>query len=99
MMVLITEDRRLLLETLKLQAHNKKLELEQRVERLAECMRQKLNRISALAEEVKTMPRTKAATRKLAVARTELKALKSSLREDLKSWSHLCGMVLEPGAA
>jgi len=93
---LITEDRRLLLETLKQQAHNKKLELEQKVEQLAECMRQKLNRISALADEVKAMKKTQAAARKLAAARSELKALKVSLREDFKSWSRLCGAVLEP---
>lgn len=98
---LLTEDRRLLLETLRAQAHTKRLEMEQRVELLAASMRQKLNRISVLADELKSLKRQKeaAAVERLRAARSELRALKASLRQDWNAWSQLCGLVLKASPA
>jgi len=96
---LIKEDRRLLLETLTREAHTTKVGLEEKVNQLAERMRAKLHRIAELAEELRTLKRRKAGKFSVRAARRELRVLEQSLRRDWKSWSNLCGLVLQPAAA
>jgi stearoyl-CoA desaturase (delta-9 desaturase) len=92
---LISEDRRVLLESLAQHAHEKKQELEHKVEELAEALRTKLARIHELAEELKRS-RGRDAARPIGIVRTEFKILRESLRRDWKEWSRLCGSVLSP---
>jgi len=92
---LLSEDKRLLLTTLKRQAHDKKIELEEKIHQLADAMRAKLNRMHALAEQAKRHKRQKERAL-VRAARAELKSLKQSLRKDWKAWASLCGTVLEP---
>jgi stearoyl-CoA desaturase (delta-9 desaturase) len=89
---LLSEDRKLLLATLKRRAHDTKVELEQRIDQLATAMHEKLSRISALVERIKRLERGDA----LAAARRELRSLKRSMRRDRSAWSDLCGLVLQP---
>ena len=97
---LLHEDRKLLLEALKRHANSGKLELEARVQQLAECIQSKLGEVRSLSEELKRLKKTGSAARAvLELKRLELVELRRSLREDWRSWSALCGAVLEPLAA
>ncbi len=93
---LLNEDRRLLLATLREQAHQTKAELEQRINQLAECMHEKMNRISQLIEHRRELRKNRGERDRLRAIRRELKALKQSIQQDWKAWSHLSGMVLQP---
>ena len=93
---LLNEDRKLLLKLLKEQAQQTKIELESRVNQLFDAMHVKLNRISALVDQVKQLKRLRTERAALVAARNELKSLKQSMRQDWRDWSQLCGLVLEP---
>lgn len=96
---LLLEDRKLLLATLKSQAHSRKLEIEQRIEQLAAAMQEKLARISALVEERKKLKNAREQGR-LQTVRRELAALQQSFRQDWRNWGQLCRTVLaSPTAA
>jgi stearoyl-CoA desaturase (delta-9 desaturase) len=96
---LITEDRRMLLATLRQRAQSTRQELEEAVVQLSEAMRAKLNRTHALIEEIKELKGLERQKSKVRAARAELKQLKQSLRSDWKAWSQLCGQVLNPSPA
>lgn len=93
---LLMEDRKLLLTNLKRHAHIKKVELEQKINQLAECIHAKLNRTNALAEQIKQLRKRRSERATLDAIRRELKSLKQSIHQDWKAWSHLCGLVLDP---
>jgi stearoyl-CoA desaturase (delta-9 desaturase) len=93
---LLVEDKRLLLKTLTEQANTKKRELEQRVYQLADVIQVKLNRLAALADEHRKLRQGHADRGLLRESRARLHDLKRSLKHDWKSWSHLCGVVLDP---
>lgn len=96
---LINEDRKLLLRTLKEQAHGKKLELEQKIEQLSQAMQAKLARARVLAAEMRELRTRHAGTATVRKAlRSELRELKQSFRRDWETWSRLCGSILESGA-
>ena len=88
---LVLEDRRVLLERLKQRAESGRRELEHKIHRLADCIHEKLSRMHALAEELRMLKSRKAGK----AAREELRTLRRSLRRDWRSWSHLCGVVLD----
>ena len=96
---LLSEDRKLLLGTLREQAQKKKLELEHKVDELAAAMRVKLSRITQLAEELKSASHRRAARSTRLAVRAEFRALRASLRKDWKEWSRLCVVILEPSPA
>jgi len=95
---LLVEDKRLLLKTLTEQAHTKKRELEQRVYQLADAIQGKLNRLAALADEHRTLRKGRADRGLLRESRARVQVLKRSLKRDWKSWSRLCGVVLDLSA-
>lgn len=92
---LLQEDKKLLLDTLKERAHIKKLELEQTIHHLADCLQAKLSRLSLLVEEAKRLKRARAERATLRAVRRERKALHQSIRRDWRAWSRLCRAVLE----
>lgn len=96
---LVLEDQKLLLATLRERAHTKRVELEQRVNHLAEALHDKLSRISALVEEKRHLKRRKAERATLKAIRRELKTLRQSVRREWRAWSELCGTVLEGSPA
>ena len=96
---LLGEDCRLLLNTLKLQAHARTAELEQRVIQLSDHIRTKLTRIGQLAEELRKFDGRSGAREALEATKRELKDLQKSLRHDWKHWSRVCTLVLKPQAA
>lgn len=97
---LINEDRKLLLRTLKAQAHEKKLDLEHKIEHLSQAMQAKLARARELVAEMRKLRvRGGGASALRRAARAELRELKHSFRRDWESWSRLCGLILENGAA
>ncbi len=95
---LLAEDRRLLLETVKQRANSKKAELEQKILQLSEAIREKLNRVQGLADEIRKLKRGGAARERIKARLAELRRVKQSLRRDWRSWGRLCGVVLEPTA-
>ena len=96
---LLAEDRRVLLEAVKQVANSRKLELEQKIVQLSEAIREKLNRVHALANEVKKLRLGRVERARIRASLVELKGLKQSLRRDWRSWSRLHGAVLAPGAS
>ncbi len=95
---LLLEDRKMVLEALRRQAHRRKADLEARVEGLAACIQEKLGRITRLAEEAKTLKRMKAARATRKALRCELKRLRQSIRQDWRDWARLCGTILQPAS-
>jgi stearoyl-CoA desaturase (delta-9 desaturase) len=95
---LLVEDKKLFLQTLSDGAHERRKELEERVHQLHETMQEKIARIRELARDIKKMRRD-AQRQALATARSELKALKGSLRRDWESWWHLGGQILDAAPA
>ncbi len=98
---LLQEDRKLLLETLKDAAHQRRVELEARIHDLAELMQEKLQRLHALAEELRRARRARGreARERLDALRREIRQLQESLRGDWKSWRQVCGLVLDGAPA
>ena len=92
---LLMEDKKLLLATIRERAHVKKLELEHLIHGMAETLQTKLVQMRSLADELKKLERRKAERDTRRVLRRELKQLKQSLRQDWRSWSRLCGAVLD----
>jgi len=66
---------------------------------LSEAIREKLNRVHALANEVKKLRLGRVERARIRASLVELKGLKQSLRRDWRSWSRLHGAVLAPGAS
>jgi len=95
---LLAEDRRLLLDAAKRMANSKKAELEQKTLQLYEAIREKLNRVQALAEEVRSLKRSRVGRDRVRASLAELRRLRQSLRRDWQSWGQLCGMALQPEA-
>jgi stearoyl-CoA desaturase (delta-9 desaturase) len=95
---LLVEDKRLLLKTLTAQAHTKKLELEQRVYQLADAIYGKLNQLAKMADEHRKLRKQHADRGAVRESRARLAALKRSLKRDWRSWSQLCGAVLDGSA-
>jgi len=95
----LAEDRRMLLEAARRMASNKKAELERKTLQLSEAIREKLNRVQALAEEIRNLKRSRVGRDRVRASLTELKRLRQSLRRDWQSWGQLCGMALQPQAA
>jgi stearoyl-CoA desaturase (delta-9 desaturase) len=91
---LLSEDRRLLLQTLAEQARAGKEELERRIELLAEAIHAKLARVGALVDEVRRLRRERAERAVRRERRRELRVLAQSLRRDWRSWFELCASVL-----
>ena len=96
---LLAEDRRVLLETVRSRATATRAELEQRILHLSEAIRQKLNRLQDLGEEIRKLRRAEPERARIRAAMLELRRLKHGLRHDWRSWGKLCGVVLAPAAA
>ena len=63
------------------------------------AMQEKLNRMHLLAEELGKLKQAKSLRDAYRRRRSEIRALKTSLRRDWKVWAQVCGQVLEPGPA
>jgi stearoyl-CoA desaturase (delta-9 desaturase) len=96
---LVREDHRLLLATLRAHAHQKRVELEQRVEQLSATLQAKMARVAVLAEELKRLRANRGEGGLWRARRIELRRLRRSLRRDFRDWSRLCGTILDPAFA
>lgn len=95
---LLAEERRMLLEAAKRMAVNKKAELEQKTLQLSDAIREKLNQIQALAEEIRALKKSRVGRDRVRASLAELRRLRQSLRDDWRSWTELCGMLGQPEA-
>jgi stearoyl-CoA desaturase (delta-9 desaturase) len=95
---LLAEDKKLLLDALRERAHLTRVELEGRVQGLAETLQAKLARVRALGEELKKLGRSKEERAARRALRRELREVEQSLKRDWRSWSRLCGTVLDAPA-
>jgi stearoyl-CoA desaturase (delta-9 desaturase) len=91
---LLNEDRRLLLAEIRQRAYAGKAELEHRVETLATLMQEKLNRINALADQLRELKKQKVRKHARVAIRREIRALRRSMKQDWKAWSNLSGHIL-----
>jgi stearoyl-CoA desaturase (Delta-9 desaturase) len=91
---LLTEDQRLLLQTLAARAQAGKEELERRVESLAALIQAKLAKVAALNEELRELRRERAEKALRRARRRELREVASSLRRDWRAWFALGRAVL-----
>jgi stearoyl-CoA desaturase (delta-9 desaturase) len=96
---LLAEERRMLLEAAKRMAANKKAELEQKTLQLSDAIREKLNQVQALMEEIRNLKKSRVGRERMRASLAELRRLRQSLRDDWRSWTQLCCMVGEPEAA
>ena len=96
---LLAEDRRLLLETVRSRACSTKAELEQRVLHLSEAIREKINRLQVLGEEIRRLRESERERARIAECLAELRRLKDALRQDWRHWTQLSGLILEPAPA
>ena len=96
---LLAEERRMLLEAAKRMAASKKAELEQKTLQLSDAIREKLNQVQALVEEIRNLKKNRVGRERVRASLAELRRLRQSLRDDWRSWTQLCGMLGEPEAA
>ncbi|MEE8486721.1 MAG: fatty acid desaturase [Gemmatimonadota bacterium] len=95
---LLSEDLRLLLEMVRQRGRDGRSEMEQKITRLAEAMRTKLNRIAQLSAELKSSHARRRSGSDRRLVRIEFKALGRSLRDDWRRWARLSDRVLEADA-
>lgn len=91
---IVLEHKNLLLEKVAAYCHSKKDELNQQVDEISARIVEKINEFSQLKErysEAKSLNLTREAVRQL---KTEIKALKKSLKADWREWSQLSYSIL-----
>ncbi|MCZ6695285.1 MAG: fatty acid desaturase [Acidobacteria bacterium] len=92
---LLSEDRKLLLETLREKGYSARCELEQTIIHLADGMKTKLARIAELSAELKRHRRARSGASALSNLQAEFNSLRRSLHEDWKAWTRMCSHVLD----